>query len=461
MGNLASDRWLQANGEIMERTHISLAIALSTTLFLGCGASSDAGDAMARIGVVQQELELTHFYLRCNATGFNPTSATRLKPTGQTGVYSLNYSVTQPWMVTNADHCSFTETNQLDGWGTFQEHYGATGSDPLIVPTSAAMRKTGADWFNVRYPAQGGFTVTLTLPSGNFTIQSSGSCTPTVENCNGIDDDCDGLVDESYLCMPAATAPTIDQLITTCPSAAVLNAIDQDFDMRFEFIDENGDGVLDDPAPQGNALRCTTASGSRNLTQSQERTYQALIALRALQFTQPLPFTNLNLYAWMRNSIRGIRTRSDVSESFCCTPPPGASGNYINIQNNSNRSDYITDLWAEGGGGGLFARAQLFVHETRHANGPVHTCGGNDLTIGELGAWGAVYHFSRAVAFNSNACFVRPTPGRPPTFPGQLFTNDAYLIDARTYSRSVHTGRFCAEPSVPAQPPEAVFPCGG
>jgi hypothetical protein len=399
-------------------------------------------------------------YFRCNATGFDPTPATRLKPTAQPGVFSLSYNVTQTWMISGFDHCSFTETNQLDGWGTFQGHYGANGGNPIVVPGGGTIRVDGDDWFNVRYPALGTYTINVTWPAGNFSIQPAGACSPTVETCNGRDDDCDGLIDESYLCKPVATAPTIDELITRCPSSAVLDAIDQDFDIRFEFRDEDGDGDLDDPAPLGNALRCTAAAGSRNLTQSQERTYQVLIALRALNFNQPLPFTSLNLYAWMRDSIRGIRIRSDVAGSFCCEPPPNASGSYINIQNGPNRGAYVTDLWTSANGFGLFGQTQLFVHETRHANGPLHTCGGNDQTIGELGAWAAVYYFARALAFNSNACFVRPTPGRPVTFPDQLTAIDAYLLDARTFSRGIHTTAFCAEPSVPVQPPEPVVACG-
>ena len=441
------------------RKACGLAVACSTVASIGCageGGTSEEEITARQSAVIGVD---TFLYFRSNATGWQANATTRLKATATPNVFDLVYTVSQDWMVTSGDNAFFTETNQLDGWGTVQRFFGST--NPLvIVPGGGSFQ--GSNAFLVRYPHLGNYRITVNTAQNTFLVQEA-VCTPTVETCNGLDDDCDGLIDESYLCKPAATAPTIDELITRCPSAAVLDAIDQDFDIRFEFLDQNGDGVLDDPAPMGNALRCTAAAGSRDMTQSKERLYQVLIALRAINFNQPLPFTSLNLYAWMRDSIRGIRLRSDIGGSFCCTPPPGASGSYINIQNDANRSAYVTDLWTSAGTFGLFAQTQLFVHETRHANGPLHTCpdAARDLTIGELGAWAAVYYFSRALAFNSNACFLRPTPGRPVTFPFQLTAPDSYLIDARDFSRGIHRSEFCAEPSVPVEPPEPVFPCGG
>jgi hypothetical protein len=104
---------------------------------------------------------------------------------------------------------------------------------------------------------------------------------------------------------------------------------------------------------------------------------------------------------------------------------------------------------------------QLIVHEARHAEGPEHTCGPNDMTIDELGAWGAVYYFSRALAFDSDACFLRPALPPSPRYDSQLFAADAYLVNALEYSREVHRTRFCAEPTAPVEPREPVLACGG
>jgi hypothetical protein len=246
------------------------------------------------------------------------------------------------------------------------------------------------------------------------------------------------------------TSENIDELITTCPAAKELDAVDADFDLRFEFIG-------DDPA--GAALVCSAADGSRDLTHSQERIYQALIAFRALKFDRALPFTNLPLYDWMAQSIDGIRVVEDAPGSSCCAPPPGKTGAYVTIQVDQNRTWLATDLFSQSFGGGLFDLMQLLVHETRHANGPVHSCGGNDSTIAEAGAWAAAYHFSRAVAFDSDPCFVRPFYGASAGFPDPVTSEAGYLEVARNYSYDVHATRFCTEPTDPPTVPEPVTAC--
>lgn len=443
-------------------------VLLSTLLALpSCSAAPDEGYGTLDEAVLGKD---TFLYFRCNATGWQPTPVTRLVPsTTEPGVFTLSYNVTQFWMVSNQDQCTFTETNAKDAWGTWQDYYGADVGNPMVVPKTGKIRVTGSDYFNVKYPKLGKYTIKVSWPSGVFTIAAAGTappppppCSPKPEVCNGVDDDCDGKVDESYLCKPAATAAAIDELLTKCPSAAVLDAIDQDFDIRFEFMDTNADGVVDDPAPKGNTLVCTKAQGSRDLTQTKERTYQALIALRALQLNQAPPFTTkTNLYEWMHDSIKGIRLRTDISTSFCCEPPPDTTGNYISILNGPNRSVYSTDLWVTEFGLGMHSLVQLMVHETRHANGPLHTCpdGARDNTIAELGAWGSVYYFDRALAFNSDPCFLRPTLAASDLYPGQMFGNDAYLVQMRHEADMVQTSEFCAETSVPANPPDPVTAC--
>src|SRR5689334_21252881 len=105
---------------LMKPTHAPLAIALSVLSLVGCSAAAGEGD----YGSVDQAVlgKDTFLYFRCNATGWQPTPVTRLvASTTEPGVFTLNYTVTQSWMVSNWDQCTFTETNRMDAWGTWQD----------------------------------------------------------------------------------------------------------------------------------------------------------------------------------------------------------------------------------------------------------------------------------------------------------------------------------------------------
>ncbi|MDX6479346.1 MAG: hypothetical protein QOG29_1933 [Gaiellaceae bacterium] len=167
---------------------------------------------------------------------------------------------------------------------------------------------------------------------------------------------------------------TVDPLIATCPSAADVAAISADLDLSFE------------SDPTGGTLVCTAAAGSADLTRAKERAFQALRVMRQLQFTRPLPWTSLSLYAWLNHAIDGIRFRGDISTSFCCDPP-----RVINVQL-QNLSALSTVRWADPQfGSGLSGLVGVITHEARHSEGPVHTCGPNDATYREGGAW-AIQH---------------------------------------------------------------------
>jgi len=98
----------------------------------------------------------------------------------------------------------------------------------------------------------------------------------------------------------------------------------------------------------------------------------------------------------MVSSIRGIRVRGDIGTSFCCDP-----AGTINIQaQNIAALQFPSDFrWV----GTLMV---LFVHETRHNNGFPHTCGANDNTIGELGAWGVQYYVDLFLGSRSDPAFI-------------------------------------------------------
>jgi hypothetical protein len=167
---------------------------------------------------------------------------------------------------------------------------------------------------------------------------------------------------------------TVDPFIAACPSAADVAAISADLDLSFE------------SDPTGGTLVCTAAAGSANLTRAQERAFQALRVMRQLQFTRPLPWTAQPLYTWLNQSIDGIRFRGDITLSSCCNPP-----RVVNIAI-TNTAALGTPRWIDPQtGAGVSGLMAVIVHEARHSQGPGHTCGANDATYRELGAW-AIQH---------------------------------------------------------------------
>jgi hypothetical protein len=176
-------------------------------------------------------------------------------------------------------------------------------------------------------------------------------------------------------------------IIARCPTPAEVAASDRDLMITFE----------NDPTT--GRIECTAAQSSRDLTLLQAQVYRVLNVARRLTFDAPLPWTSSSLYQWIVSSIRGIRFRGDIGNSFCCNPP-----GTINIQSqNLAAVQFPFDFqWV----GTLLV---LFVHETRHSNGFPHTCGVNDNTISELGAWGVQYHMNLFLGSHVDPAFLTST----------------------------------------------------
>ncbi len=217
---------------------------------------------------------------------------------------------------------------------------------------------------------------------------------------------------------PTSSAATVDQLLARCPTAPEVAAIDRELKLSFE---------ADLTAP---ALVCAKSKGSADLTLMQRRVYQTLQVMKQLRFSKPLPWTSKSLYEWFTGVIDGIRFRSDIDNSYCCSP-----SSTINIKVAPNMHYTLTDRWVDPKlKGGLMDLVGLLVHEARHRpveGGRAHSCGSNDKTIAELGAWGVQYYLDVWLAEYAD-----------PDFLGESL----YRETAKDHAEDLRQTRFCDEP---------------
>lgn len=166
-----------------------------------------------------------------------------------------------------------------------------------------------------------------------------------------------------------------------------------------------------------------TASPCPGVTELQKRVYGTLLLMKSIKFKEPLPWTSQTLWDWFRTSVRRIRivrpTGTNDYQRF-------VNGEIIlPIQPNAfllATNKFIDPVMR----GGLMDFLVLLVHEARHAQKP-HTCGSNDNTLSEMGAWAVQYHIFTWMASKSNLALtpeqVAILNGRPPTIHPSRFCN--------------------------------------
>ena len=215
--------------------------------------------------------------------------------------------------------------------------------------------------------------------------------------------------------------PTIDEVLATCPSAADIALVDADLDLRFE------------EDPSAGTLVCTAAAGSADLTFVQERTYQAVLVLRRINFTQSLPWTELSLYDWFIAAIEGIRFKADfMGAGYCCNP-----ARYMWI--NPLHLPLPTDRWSapEEGQRGMENYVRALVHEARHVHPDHrgHFCpdGGSDLNMDEGGAYAVEVQFIEWMALYGDRLFFTDPEG------------DTYWEEMLYDADNVRWWRFCLD----------------
>jgi hypothetical protein len=215
------------------------------------------------------------------------------------------------------------------------------------------------------------------------------------------------------------TLAPVDILLASCPSEAELAAIDAGLNITFEADPSTGE------------LVCTASAGSRDLTSFKRIVYTTLLVMKKLEFNQPLPWTDKQLYTWFVDTIDGVRFRSDIENSSCCDP-----AGVINIQ--TALAIKNTNKWIDPQiNTGALDLLVLFVHEARHNEFGGHTCGANDNTRAEMGAWGVQYYLYTYLANNlKDPSFLTVPNSNLAAYYAQIATKDA---------NAILTSSFCLE----------------
>lgn len=154
-------------------------VAVLGWLLSACSADAGEPSVGEALGALS---EGDYYYLRCNATGWAVDDRSRLESSYEERVYTRTVEVTDPVLVQNGDQCTVTRTNQYNGWGTQQTHYGiAPVAQPLVVPGEATYIESSAP-FSVRYPAIGKYRARLNskfsslelVPAGSIAFEATG-----------------------------------------------------------------------------------------------------------------------------------------------------------------------------------------------------------------------------------------------------------------------------------------------
>jgi hypothetical protein len=227
---------------------------------------------------------------------------------------------------------------------------------------------------------------------------------------------------------PTPDIETVDEFFARCPSAEEVAKVNSDLTVSFEYD------------PTAGTLVCTAATGSADLTALQKRAYQTIYVMRLLHFSQPLPWTDKQLYDWLVNAIDGISfiDGGGSGYSYCCAP----EGTIV-IALNPNAIILATDQWMQPSlSSGLMNTMFLYAHEARHNEGYGHTCvnpdrNGDDNLVTEMGSWSIQYYLALWIAQYGERSFLMASGADPNVY------RQMALQDAQT-TREV---RFCEDPA--------------
>ena len=130
--------------------------------------------------------------------------------------------------------------------------------------------------------------------------------------------------------------------------------------------------------------------------------YQALRVIRHMKLSEPLPWTFLHPYDWLKTRIGAIVVSQNADVNMCCSyvdvpgsPVPVAA---MTLQKADDNVLSARTVWRDPQEGmGLANLILLIFHEARHADLP-HDCGTNDSSPGYMGAWGVQVEIAQRLA---------------------------------------------------------------
>jgi hypothetical protein len=191
----------------------------------------------------------------------------------------------------------------------------------------------------------------------------------------------------------------IDQFLETCPPTDELQRLMADFPIY----------TYGENATQ-RVYHCSEPVSSMPIEELSQTfiEYQALRVILHMIIDQPLPWTNLQPYDWLRSKIGGISIRDDTEYAYCCDQIQGRIvivlptmpfdlltyyRQFINLQQSI----------------GLYGEIPLILHEARHVDLP-HDCGYKDSSLAYMGAYAITYYTDTMLAENHIQIGIRNSP---------------------------------------------------
>ena len=171
----------------------------------------------------------------------------------------------------------------------------------------------------------------------------------------------------------------IDVFLTACPPPDELTVPRRDFPILFR------------PAGSASGYACGEPTSALEPPSDQLVIYQALRVIRRLRLSEPLPWTYLHPYDWLREKFGAIVVNEGEGFRDCHirVTPPGSPGQVtaIVVQKAELEGRIV---WGDPRTGGLARLLLRIFHLARHVD-RAHDCGELDSSPEYMGAWGVEY----------------------------------------------------------------------